>query len=192
MTHLYQFNPSESYPIHSNNHYPVNNQTWTEVTPTPITNHWDNEIPSHLSDPDPPPPPPSYRDGPESASCSFSNCTGFAPVNVPITTTEVVNNSWRNHCPDHVVQEVHTYYPHTMMNIEPVPPVLVPIRPLVPVTVWENLLVNFRKGNFRTLLSLLRRAGPILKDYIIPVLRAHKELHQNRPTVISRPVTILA
>ena len=103
------------------------------------------------------------------------------------------------HLPMPVLHDVATYVSdwvtvsETCMNPEQcltVPSVLLPVRPLIPVQQWESLVFNYRKGNLRGVLSVLKRAGPILKEHIIPILSSLKEYHRNRQIVVNRPRTV--
>lgn len=71
----------------------------------------------------------------------------------------------------------------------PLPPVA--LRPLIPVTAWQNVLVNLRRGNLSAALSMLSDLPKIVRRQLKPVLRTIFESYRNRPGVAQYPVTYL-
>ena len=79
--------------------------------------------------------------------------------------------------------------PEEVVVEEVLPPPLQVIRDAVPVQVWQDVLVNFRRGNFGAMLAMLRRCGPIIREQIIPLLRILRENYRYKTRVASYPVT---
>jgi hypothetical protein len=154
---------------------PVTGQTW-DHNPYVATESYNHcPVSPHVDEPD------VYE--------SYGYCSG-SPRTVPACLEEAVYDYCTGPpqsvpaCPETTA----TVAEYCHLCSEPSHP-LVHTRPAIPINTWQDVLVNFRRGNAGALMAMLKNAGPIMRRSIIPMLKILMEGHRNKAGIVRQPVT---